>query len=85
MIIICFFAAPFTAFAEENNNNDIQKKTLQQQTEKQSIAPEDYIPVLMYHHFKTEEVESGNGANININEFEDHMKRFAAGERSVFE
>lgn len=85
MIIICFFAAPFTAFAEENNNNDIQKKTLQQQTEKQSIAPEDYIPVLMYHHFKTEEVESGNGANININEFEDHMKTLQqAGYTPIF-
>ena len=36
VIMICFFAVPFTAFAEENNNN-IQKKTLQQQVEQQYI------------------------------------------------
>lgn len=73
VIIICFFAVPCTAFAEENNNN-IQKKTLQQQTEQQCIAPENYIPVLMYHHFKTEQVKPDDGANMHIDEFEQHMK-----------
>ncbi len=83
-IMICFFAVPFTAFAEENNNN-IQKKTLQQQAEQQYIAPEDYIPVLMYHHFKTEEVEPDNGANMHINEFEEHMKTLQqAGYTPIF-
>lgn len=82
--MICFFAVPFTAFAEENNNN-IQKKTLQQQAEQQYIAPEDYIPVLMYHHFKTEEVEPDNGANMHINEFEEHMKTLQqAGYTPIF-
>lgn len=82
--MICFFAVPFTAFAEENNNN-IQKKTLQQQVEQQYIAPEDYIPVLMYHHFKTEEVEPDNGANMHINEFEEHMKTLQqAGYTPIF-
>ncbi|MEY8320777.1 polysaccharide deacetylase family protein [Lachnospiraceae bacterium 46-61] len=73
VIIICFFAVPCTAFAEENNNT-IQKKTLQQQTEQQCIAPENYIPVLMYHHFKTEQVKPDDGANMHIDEFEQHMK-----------
>ena len=83
-IMICFFAVPFTAFAEENNNN-IQKKTLQQQAEQQYIEPEDYIPVLMYHHFKTEEVEPGNGANMHIDEFEEHMKTLQqAGYTPIF-
>ena len=83
-IMICFFAVPFTAFAEENNNN-IQKKTLQQQVEQQYIEPEDYIPVLMYHHFKTEEVEPGNGANMHIDEFEEHMKTLQqAGYTPIF-
>ena len=83
-IMICFFAVPFTAFAEENNNN-IQKKTLQQQAEQQYIAPEDYIPVLMYHHFKTEEVEPDNGANMHIDEFEEHMKTLQqAGYTPIF-
>ena len=82
--MICFFAVPFTAFAEENNNN-IQKKTLQQQVEQQYIEPEDYIPVLMYHHFKTEEVEPGNGANMHIDEFEEHMKTLQqAGYTPIF-
>ncbi len=82
-IMICFFAVPFTAFAEENNN--IQKKTLQQQVEQQYIEPEDYIPVLMYHHFKTEEVEPGNGANMHIDEFEEHMKTLQqAGYTPIF-
>lgn len=84
VIMICFFAVPFTAFAEENNNN-IQKKTLQQQVEQQYIAPEYYIPVLMYHHFKTEEVEPGNGANMHIDEFEEHMKTLQqAGYTPIF-
>ncbi len=84
VIMICFFAVPFTAFAEENNNN-IQKKTLQQQVEQQYIEPEDYIPVLMYHHFKTEEVEPGNGANMHIDEFEEHMKTLQqAGYTPIF-
>ena len=83
-IMICFFAVPFTAFAEENNNN-IQKKTLQQQAEQQYIAPEDYIPVLMYHHFKTEEVEPDNGANMHIDEIEEHMKTLQqAGYTPIF-
>ena len=82
--MICFFAVPFTAFAEENNNN-IQKKTLQQQVEQQYIEPEDYIPVLMYHHFKTEEVEPGNRANMHIDEFEEHMKTLQqAGYTPIF-
>ena len=82
--MICFFAVPFTAFAEENNNN-IQKKKLQQQVEQQYIEPEDYIPVLMYHHFKTEEVEPGNGANMHIDEFEEHMKTLQqAGYTPIF-
>ena len=84
VIMICFFAVPFTAFAEENNNN-IQKKTLQQQVEQQYIEPEDYIPVLMYHHFKTEEVEPDNGANMHIDEFEEHMKTLQqAGYTPIF-
>ena len=86
VIMICFFAVPFTAFAEENNNN-IQKKTLQQQVEQQYIEPEDYIPVLMYHHFESgeEEVEPGNGANMHIDEFEEHMKTLQqAGYTPIF-
>ncbi len=62
-----------------------QKKTLQQQVEQQYIEPEDYIPVLMYHHFKTEEVEPGNGANMHIDEFEEHMKTLQqAGYTPIF-
>ena len=38
VIMICFFAVPFTAFAEENNNN-IQKKTLQQQVNSGTTTP----------------------------------------------
>ncbi len=84
VIMICFFAVPFTAFAEENNNN-IQKKTLQQQVEQQYIAPEYYIPVLMYHHFKTEEVNANDGANMHIEEFEEHMKTLQqAGYTPIF-
>lgn len=41
---------------------------------KQEIAEDIYIPVLMYHHFTAEEVEDGNGAIVNINEFEEQIK-----------
>ena len=39
--------------------------------EEQSFPnPEDYIPVLMYHHFRTDDVPDGDGANMHIREFE---------------
>ena len=39
----------------------------------------------MYHHFKTEEVEPGNGANMHIDEFEEHMKTLQqAGYTPIF-
>ena len=69
-IMMCFLAVnvSITAFAEENSDMKIQKKVLQQQKEinitqycmskqlkQKRIAPEDYIPVLMYHHFENGE------------------------------
>lgn len=38
------------------------------------VAKEDYIPVLMYHHFEENDVPEGNGAIVSIDEFEDHVK-----------
>lgn len=46
-------------------NNDMEK-----------ISELEYIPVIMYHHFVTEEIPSGNGATVNINEFEEQLKMF---------
>ncbi len=40
------------------------------------IDPTTYIPVLMYHHFLTENVEPGNGTTMKIDEFENHLKAF---------
>ena len=98
--MICFVTAniSFTAFAEENRNIEIQKKILQQQKEvdmiqchmfkqakQKSVAPEDYIPVLMYHHFETGEVEAGNGVIVNIAEFEEQIKALQqAGYTTIF-
>lgn len=45
-------------------------------TEGMEIPPEEFIPVLMYHHFVTEEIEPGNGATIHIDEFENHLQTF---------
>ncbi len=99
-IMICFVTAniSFTAFAEGNRNIEIRKKILQQQKEvdmiqchmfkqakQKSVAPEDYIPVLMYHHFETGEVEAGNGVIVNIAEFEEQIKALQqAGYTTIF-
>lgn len=93
-IIMCFLAAniSLTAFAQENNNMEIQKKVLQQQKKiditqykQKNVASEDYIPVLMYHHFETEEVEPDNGVIVNIDEFEEHIKALQqAGYTTIF-
>jgi peptidoglycan/xylan/chitin deacetylase (PgdA/CDA1 family) len=40
------------------------------------ISPQDYIPVLMYHHFEKGDVAPGNGAIVSIDEFEDHIITF---------
>ena len=40
------------------------------------ISPENYIPVLMYHHFEEGDVAPGNGAIVSIDEFEDHIIAF---------
>ncbi len=44
----------------------------------QEVAPEDYIPVLMYHHFEEDNVPEGNGAIVSIDEFEEHIQTFLA-------
>ncbi len=41
---------------------------------KAKIAPENYIPILMYHHFVTEKVEPGNGVIVPIDELEEQIK-----------
>lgn len=40
------------------------------------VSPEDYIPVLMYHHFEKGDVAPGNGAIVSIAEFEDQLRTF---------
>lgn len=98
-IMVCFMTinSSLTIFAQQDNNMKIQKKVLQQQKEEnitqyyisgkkqKNIAPEDYIPVLMYHHFESEGVEAGNGVVVGINEFEDHIKTLQqAGYTPIF-
>ena len=36
----------------------------------------EYIPVLMYHHFASREMESGNGIVATVTELEDHLRYF---------
>lgn len=79
-------------FAKENDDvqyNSIVQQTEEkkeiEQTEESEISKQDYIPVLMYHHFREEEVPAGDGANINIDEFEQHLKALQqAGYTTIF-
>ena len=79
-------------FAKENDDvqyNSIVQQTEEkkelEQTEESEISKQDYIPVLMYHHFREEEVPAGDGANINIEEFEQHLKALQqAGYTTIF-
>ena len=62
-IMMCFITANIsvTTFAQQYNDMKIQKNVIHVSAKKQkNIAPEDYIPVLMYHHFESGEVEPGN-------------------------
>lgn len=43
-------------------------------TIRQEVPEETYIPILMYHHFKEEEVEAGNGVVVKISDFEDQIQ-----------
>ena len=54
--------------------------------EEQSFPnPEDYIPVLMYHHFRTDDVPDGDGANMHIREFEEQLQALQeAGYETIF-
>ncbi|MBR5794314.1 MAG: polysaccharide deacetylase family protein, partial [Anaerotignum sp.] len=36
----------------------------------------EYIPVLMYHHFASRDMESGNGMVATVTELEDHLRYF---------
>ncbi len=72
-VMICFMAVnlSWTVLAAQNSNI--------------KVAPEDYIPVLMYHHFVTGEVEAGNGVIVPIDEFEEHIKTLQkAGYTTIF-
>ena len=65
--------------------NAVQEQENEISFVEETVAPEDYIPVLMYHHFKEEEVPDGDGANINIEEFEQHLKALnEAGYTTIF-
>ncbi len=74
------------AYAKENDAIEVQQnESVQENVEQEKIAPEDYVPVLMYHHFKTEEVPAGDGANMSIDEFEEHLKALQeAGYTTIF-
>lgn len=80
MIMVSMAVGGFslTASAKEKEIPEVSEKQIQ-------IEPQDYIPVLMYHHFKTKEVPAGNGANMNIDEFEQHLKSLKeAGYKTIF-
>ena len=87
-IMTCFITANIsvTTFAQQYNDMKIQKNVIHVSAKKQkNIAPEDYIPVLMYHHFESGEVEPGSGVIVNINEFEEHIKALQqAGYTPIF-
>lgn len=90
IIIMCFIIvnAPLATFAQQQNDMKIQKNITQYhiyQKKQKNIAPENYIPVLMYHHFESGEVEPGSGVIVNINEFEEHVKTLQqAGYTTIF-
>lgn len=49
------------------------------------IDPQFYIPVLMYHHFVQDAYPAGDGAVLNISDFEDQLRVFVqAGYTPVF-
>ncbi len=85
-----------TAFAQEKKM-ELQKKEEMIKTEEIKISnvmisepeffpsPEDYIPVLMYHHFRTDDVPDGDGANMHIDEFEQQLQALQeAGYQTIF-
>lgn len=86
MAVMMLAAMNLSLSAYANENNIVQKKeNTQQIVEQKMIAKEDYIPVLMYHHFRTEEVAAGDGANMTIDEFEQHLKALKeAGYTTIF-
>ena len=74
------------AVQNQTENMEISE-ALSQPAETQTLNVEenDYIPILMYHHFKTEDVPSGDGANMSIDEFEEHLKALQeAGYTTLF-
>lgn len=74
-IMICFMVTSISLSVFAKESTKVQK----------NIAPEDYIPVLMYHHFETDGVESGSGVTVNIDEFEEHIKTLQqAGYTTIF-
>ena len=88
MIVLSLINMTNNVFARENNdvqyNNIVQQQT-EEKTKESEISKQDYIPVLMYHHFREEEVPAGDGANINIEEFEQHLKALTeAGYTTIF-
>ena len=88
MIVLSLINVTNNVFARENNdvqyNNIVQQQT-EEKTKESEISKQDYIPVLMYHHFREEEVPAGDGANINIEEFEQHLKALTeAGYTTIF-
>ena len=88
MIVLSLINMTNNVFAKENNdvqyNNIVQQQT-EEKTKESEISKQDYIPVLMYHHFREEEVPAGDGANINIEEFEQHLKALTeAGYTTIF-
>lgn len=70
-LLICVFVWGFltsNVFAKEIEGN------YKEIVIKKEIPEENYIPILMYHHFTTDEVEDGNGAVVRISDFENQIK-----------
>lgn len=61
MVVVCLIITSFflAALAAVGNAN---------------VAPQNYIPILMYHHFVTGKIEAGNGVIVPMKEFEEHIK-----------
>ena len=57
MIVLSLINMTNNVFARENNdvqyNNIVQQQT-EEKTKESEISKQDYIPVLMYHHFREE-------------------------------
>lgn len=74
--ILFSLVSVFAVYGGEETAKTIQYAKVVEMPEDKIARPEEYIPVLMYHHFAIRNMGVGNGVVTTVQELEDQLRYF---------